>query len=91
LEIAADQAEQRCLAAAVAADQAHPMAGRKVQRGAIQQQPAADPQGDIVQVQHGAELLARAAGTPKPRPACPTVEPWNRAAANSHCTYRCDV
>ncbi len=54
LGLALDQAQQRGLAAAIAADQAHPVTGGHVHGGAFQQQTAADTQTDIVDVQHGA-------------------------------------
>ena len=53
-DLAADQPEQRGLAAAIAADQPDAMPRRDVNRGALEQQLAADTQADVVQMQHGA-------------------------------------
>ena len=53
-ELAPDQAQERGLAAAVGADQADALAGRQVHARLLEQQPPAEAQGDVVQVQHGA-------------------------------------
>ena len=65
-ELAPDQPQQRGLAAAVAPDQADPVAGRQVDARALEQQLAADPQADVVQVQHGGRGIARRAACPTP-------------------------
>ena len=66
-ELAPDQAQERGLAAAVAPDQADPVPGRQVDARLLEQQAAADPQGDVVQMQHGAGDIARLGALPNPR------------------------
>ena len=53
LQLAGDQAQERGLAGAVAADQGQPRAGRDVQVRALEQRAAGDPQGDVGEVEHG--------------------------------------
>ncbi len=52
-ELAGDDAEQRGLADAVAADEADPGAGRQRDRGAVEEAAAADTVGDVVEGEHG--------------------------------------
>ena len=59
-ELAPDQPQQRGLAAAVAPDQADPVPGRQMDARVLEQQAAADPQGHVVEMQHGARDIARA-------------------------------
>ncbi len=66
-ELALDQAQQRGLAAAVAPDQADPVPGRQPDARLLEQQPAADPEGDVVQMQHGGRDIARPGARPNPR------------------------
>jgi hypothetical protein len=53
LGLARDEAEQGRLAGAVAADEAHALPGRQVQRGALQERAPSDAERDVVQVEHG--------------------------------------
>ena len=59
-----DQAEQRRLAGAVAADEAGLGAGRQRDRGVVDEHPVADPVGEVVDVEHGSAVLpcSRSAG-----------------------------
>ena len=68
-DLAPDQAEQRGLAAAVAADQADPVPGRQPDARMLEQQAAADPEGHVVQMQHGGRDIARPGARPNPRQA----------------------
>ena len=45
-------------------DQPDPMAGRHAQARLVQEHAPAEPQGDVVQVQHDARGIARAAALP---------------------------
>ena len=71
LQLAGDQAQQRRLAGAVAADQGQARAGGHVQVRALEQRAAGDAQGDVGEVEHGGRLIAWAAcptpGDPSPR------------------------
>ena len=51
--VAQDQAEQGRLAGAVAPHQSHAGPGRHVERRAVEEDPAFDPVGEVVDVQHG--------------------------------------
>ena len=53
-DLAGDDAEQRGLAGAVAADQPDPRAGRNARGGAIEQRPAGNADGEIVDDEHAA-------------------------------------
>ena len=61
-QLAPDQPQQRGLAAAVAPDQADPAPGRQMHGRTLEQGAAADPQGHIVEMQHGGRGIARAVG-----------------------------
>ena len=65
-QLAPDQSQQRGLAAAVAADQADPVARRQADARALEQEPAADPQADVVEMQHGGRDIARPLARPNP-------------------------
>jgi hypothetical protein len=54
LQLAADQPQERRLAAAIAADKADLVPGRNMRARPLQERPAADAKRDVVQVQHGA-------------------------------------
>ena len=60
-ELPQDQLEERRLADAIAADDAHLVAFRHCDGGVFQQQTAADPVGQSIDVQHGARLVAAGA------------------------------
>ena len=58
-ELAADRVEQRRLAGAVAADQPGLRAGRQGDRGMVEEQPAGDAQGKVVDDEHGGAFWRR--------------------------------
>ena len=66
LQLAGDQAQQRRLAGAVAADQGQARGGRHVQARALEQGAAGDAEGDVGEVEHGGRLIACAAAMPNP-------------------------
>ena len=67
LQLARDQAQQRRLAGAVAADQAEPLVlpGRAAWHPRAG--PAGDPQGDVVEVEHGGRVDSMAGSAAQPR------------------------
>ena len=60
-DVAGDGVEQRGLAAAVAADEADPRAGRNARRGVFEQEASGDAEREVVDDQHGALYGRRAA------------------------------
>ena len=62
-EFAGDDAEQRRLAGAVAADQADARAGRNARGGAFQQHAAGNADGEIVDDEHAAPFGRRRGAT----------------------------
>ena len=68
LQLARDQPQQGRLAGAVAADEAEALARRQMEGGRFEERPPGDPQGDVVEIQHGSSSRSCLAWRPRAAP-----------------------